>query len=187
MELKCVVLGTFKGLFSLKELANTFFFVNVRCIHSKSTAALSVCCLSSRGGLRQTRQGSRDLSGTKSIVIFTCSLETMQVDTCWLAKDGMKWSIRVWSKEIRNTHIRFCVCTHDNHRIQKLLCRLCWLAVRWCVNKQVKVEQSLTKCLLWMLSSVSNSSCSASDPHTHCSSADLYIPNYTQQPHDGMH
>lgn len=35
-----------------------------------------------------------------------------------------------------------------------------------------------------MLSSVSSSSCSASDPHTHCSSTDLYTPNYTLEPHD---
>lgn len=34
--------------------------------------------------------------------------------------------------------------------------------------------------------SVSSSSCSTSDPHTHCSSADLYTPNYTQQPHDSI-
>lgn len=35
--------------------------------------------------------------------------------------------------------------------------------------------------------SVSGSSCSTSDPHTHCSSTDLYTPNYTQQPHDCVH
>lgn len=70
---------------------------------------------------------------------------------------------------------------------QELFCRLCWLAVRWCIDKQVKIEQSLTERLLWMLSLVSNLSCSASDPHTQCSSADLYIPNYTQQPHDAVH
>lgn len=36
-------------------------------------------------------------------------------------------------------------------------------------------------------SSVSSSSCSASDPHTHCPSTDLYTPNYTQQPPDSIH
>lgn len=36
-------------------------------------------------------------------------------------------------------------------------------------------------------SSVSSSSHSTSDPHTHCPSTDLYTPNYTQQPHDGIH
>lgn len=38
-----------------------------------------------------------------------------------------------------------------------------------------------------MPSSVSSSSCSTSDPHTHCPSTDLYTPNYTQQPHDSIH
>lgn len=38
-----------------------------------------------------------------------------------------------------------------------------------------------------MSSSVSSSSCSTSDPHTHCPSTDLYTPNYPQQPHDCIH
>lgn len=38
-----------------------------------------------------------------------------------------------------------------------------------------------------MSSSVSSSSCSTSDPHTHCPSTDLYTPNYPQQPHDSIH
>lgn len=99
--------------------------------------------------------------------------------------------------------------------IQTSVLRMC-SSVRWCcrcvtarsgcvddevtalTNRErgVKVEHehAASTVIVWasdvgkrMSSSVSSSSCSTSDPHTHCPSTDLYTPNYPQQPPDSIH
>lgn len=76
---------------------------------------------------------------------------------------------------------RGCVADRGLHWLAVRVMRSpCWLAQR----SGLKGEHSVcvcrcrrgNKCWVWC----SSSSCSASDPHTHCSSSDLYTPNYTR-------
>lgn len=61
-----------------------------------------------------------------------------------------------------------------------------WAERRW-ENKVMWELRAILSQRNKFTSSVSSSSCSASDPHTHCPSTDLYTPNYTQQPPDSIH